>query len=264
MLSSLVDSTRSAFQEGQSSLDSIVLGHEMIHYCLSKKIETYILKIGFMKSFDRVSWNFILSLLKARGRLEVLVLYGAKWIEHILALSKSSVIVNDYLTNTFDCYRCLKQDDPLSPMCFILAADILNRMLISSVNSGDLAELHLKRRLNDIWSLQFADDTLIFCRADHQNVSTLESILYLFNDVSGIAINYIKSNLSYSWKHFDRGASLAIIMNCSLSSPFKYLVLPLKNDPLLSKTSSLSSTPSIGNYYCGKPNAYLLVGELSF
>ncbi|XP_020266162.1 uncharacterized protein LOC109841620 [Asparagus officinalis] len=201
----------------------------MLHQCFSKKLEACILKLDFSKAFDCVGWDFLLSLLEARG-------FGPKWcswIKSSLTSSKSSVLVNGTASNSFVCHRGLKQGDPLSPMLFLLVADVLCRMLLSSSDHGDLSDLNLKGHLNGIKSLHFADDTIIFCKASVPDITNLKSILYLFESTSGLAINFAKSNLLYSGKSSSSGAMLANILNCSLASPpIKYLGLPLKRGSL--------------------------------
>ncbi|XP_020266848.1 uncharacterized protein LOC109842372 [Asparagus officinalis] len=118
-------------------------------------------------------------------------------------------------------------------MLFLLVVDVLCRMLHNSCDHGDLAELHLKGSLNDIKSLQFTGDTIVFCKADPSDISNLKSILYLFECTSGLSINFSKSNLFYSGKSSTKGPYLANILNCSFASPpFKYLGLPLKRGSL--------------------------------
>ncbi|XP_020272638.1 uncharacterized protein LOC109847809 [Asparagus officinalis] len=142
-------------------------------------------------------------------------------------------MVNGSPTNPFTCQRGLKQGDPLSPMLFLLMVDVLCRMLHNSCDHGDLSKLHLKGMLNDIKSLQFADDTIIFYKANLTDITNLKSILYLFEYTSGLSINFSKSNLFYSGKSSTKGPLLANILNCSFASPpFKYLGLPLKRGSL--------------------------------
>ncbi|XP_020243643.1 uncharacterized protein LOC109821898 [Asparagus officinalis] len=127
----------------------------------------------------------------------------------------------------------LKKGDSLPPMLFLLVVDVLCKMLHNSCDHGDLSELHLKGMLNDIKSLQFADDTIVFCKANPTDITNLKSILYLFECTSGLSINFSKSNLFYSGKSSTKGPLLANILNCSFASPpFKYLDLPLKRGSL--------------------------------
>ncbi|XP_020270673.1 uncharacterized protein LOC109845818 [Asparagus officinalis] len=118
-------------------------------------------------------------------------------------------------------------------MLFLLVVDVLCRMLRNSCDHGDLSELHLKGQLNDIKSLQFVDDTIIFNKAAESDIINLKLILYLFKNFSGLAINLSKSNLLYNGKSSSKGATLANILNCSIASPpIKYLGFPLKRGSL--------------------------------
>lgn len=43
--------------------------------------------------------------------------------------------------------------------------------------------------------LQFADDMLIFCRADKEQIKNVKAILLCFEAVSGMKINFFKSEI---------------------------------------------------------------------
>ena len=57
-MSFLVSPTQSAFQSGKSTLDSIMMANELIHFCSKRKKEVSMLKIDFTKAFDSVDWFF--------------------------------------------------------------------------------------------------------------------------------------------------------------------------------------------------------------
>jgi len=226
---SLVHDSQSAFQANRSSLDSIVIASEVVHSCSKRKSEIALCKIDFMKAYDCVDWNFIVGLLEARG-------FGVKWISWIkmnFNSYKYSVHVNGIQSNTINCKRGLKQGDPLSPVLFILAADVLQRMVVLGSENGHLSELNLMGELKNTRSLQFADDTLIFCKANRADITNLKLILYLFEGFSGLSINFAKSSLVYFGKYASRGLMLASLLHCPLESlPFKYLGLPLNSRKL--------------------------------
>ncbi|XP_020251185.1 uncharacterized protein LOC109828640 [Asparagus officinalis] len=183
------------------------------------------LKIDFAKAFDSVDWSFIIDLLQARG-------FGAKWcswIYHIISSSNCAVLVNGHPTNFFNCKRGLKQGDPLSPMLFNISVDVLNRMIMNNAEDGTLSTLGIKEPLNHIRSLQFADDTILFVKSSSKDISVLKTILYIFEELSGLGINYSKSSLIHFGRNTQRGIDLALVINCKVGSlPIKYLGLPLK------------------------------------
>lgn len=231
-ISSMVDSSQSAFQRGMSSLDSIGMAHELVHYSSRKRSDICILKIDFRKAFDSISWDFLLSVLKGRKFSD----RWCAWIETIIFSSSTAVIVNGVKTRQISCKRGLHQGDPLSPLLFILVTDVLSQMINQAFDRGFLQDLNLKGNLNSLRSLQFADDTLIISKATSKDISTIKIILYLFEKVSGLSVNYAKSNLFYMGKIAGKGERMASLLNCQIGKlPFVYLGLPFAYGKLSKK-----------------------------
>jgi len=82
-----------------------------------------------------------------------------------------------------------------------------------------------------ITHLQFADDTLIVGEKSWLNVRSMRTVLLLFEEISGLKVNFNKSlltgvNITASWL-----AKVAMVMNCRMgSTPFLYLGLPIGGD----------------------------------
>jgi hypothetical protein len=80
--------------------------------------------------------------------------------------------------------------------------------------------------------LQFADDTLLIGVKNWVNVRALRAVLVLFENMSGLKVNYHKSNLfdiniEDSWL-----LEAASILSCKVGRiPFMYLGLPIGGDP---------------------------------
>jgi len=76
--------------------------------------------------------------------------------------------------------------------------------------------------------LQFADDTLILGEKSWANIRAMRAVLLLFEALSGLNVNFSKSqlvgvNVSSSWL-----AEAALVLNCNVGSlPFVYLGLPI-------------------------------------
>ncbi|XP_020262542.1 uncharacterized protein LOC109838519 [Asparagus officinalis] len=182
-MNDLVAPTQSAFQSGKSTLDSIAVANEMIHFCSKRKKDVAMVKIDFAKAFDSINWNFLINLLK---------------------------------------------------------------MIRHNVEEGLLSNLGIKEPLNQIRSLQFADDTLLFVKSTKNDISILKAILYIFEDISGLGINFSKSSLIYFGNLHNRGQTLAAAMNCNLDHlPIKYLGLPLK----YGKLAKSDWQPMLDNMY---------------
>jgi len=75
--------------------------------------------------------------------------------------------------------------------------------------------------------LFYADDALIFCEAETSQIRHLRAILTIFEGISGLHVNWLKSHISpinQVWNLQD----LAVILGCQVESlPTKYLGLPL-------------------------------------
>ena len=80
----------------------------------------------------------------------------------------------------FESSRGLRQGDPLSPLLFVLVMEALGRMLDKAVHDSHMSGFevgNLEGRSLAVSQLLFADDTLIFCDADLDQILFLHMIL---------------------------------------------------------------------------------------
>lgn len=83
---------------------------------------------------------------------------------------------------------------PTTPLPFILAIDMLHRLIAKAADNGILAPLpgrELKLRVS-----LYADDAVIFANPDREEVDKLMEIIGLFGDASGLHLNVNKSTVT--------------------------------------------------------------------
>ena len=80
--------------------------------------------------------------------------------------------------------------------------------------------------------LQYADDTIFFGEASMENVKSVKAMLRCFEMVSGLRINFAKSQFGAIGKSEDWCISAAAFLNCAmLNFPFCYLGIPIGVNP---------------------------------
>jgi hypothetical protein len=146
----------------------------------------------------------------------------------------ASVLVNGSPTPEFPLERGLRQRDPLSPFLFLLAAEGLNIMMQSMVGNNIFTGYSVRAQDSTVVShLQFTDDTLLVGVKSWANVRALRAVLFLFEAMSGLKVNFHKSllvgvNVSDSWLN-----EAAFVLGCKVGKvPFLYLGLPIGGDPM--------------------------------
>lgn len=190
-----------------------------------------VFKIDFEKAFDSISWAFLLRVMHFMGFSDTWI----NWISGCLHSATSSVLINGSPTREFNLHRGLRQGDPLSPFLFIIAMEGLHVAMEDAMAAG----LYNGFKINNLnlSHLFFADDALFLGEWSHKNLKSLAAILECFHKVSGLKINYQKSNLFGIGVPIDEVSSFASITGCNaLATPFNYLGLPIDCNMALVKS----------------------------
>jgi hypothetical protein len=158
--------------------------------------------------------------------------FDARWIGWIMACVKSvtfRVRLNGNYLRRFKPTRGLRQGDPLSPYLFLLVADGLSRLIQHEIDRGNLQELKICRQSPGISHLLFADDSLLFFRAEEQQILKIKSILQAYEEATGQMLSPGKCSLLLGNKCTEevgkQTMELLNVQNASFEE--KYLGLPV-------------------------------------
>ncbi|KAL0444849.1 UNVERIFIED_CONTAM: hypothetical protein Slati_2207600 [Sesamum latifolium] len=86
----------------------------------------------------------------------------------------------------------------MSPYLFVLAMEVLHLLLLQRIEQSASFQFHWHCEEMKLFNLCFADDLLLFCRAEEQSVMLFRDVLHEFADFSGLHANINKSQLILS------------------------------------------------------------------
>ncbi|XP_042474817.1 uncharacterized protein LOC122056914 [Macadamia integrifolia] len=142
----------------------------------------------------------------------------------VLCSSKISILFNGGPMGYFNVERGLRQGDPMSPILFILAEEVLCRGMQALIRDGKIKPLQGPRGEVMLVHLLFADDIFIFMNASFKYVGNLNIFLRKYQDFSGQQINLDKSKLFMRKIRHARIRDIAEVLGISVCNfPTKYL-----------------------------------------
>ncbi|XP_028093947.1 uncharacterized protein LOC114294046 [Camellia sinensis] len=155
-----------------------------------------------------------------------------RWMKACIQSVKVSVLVNGSSTNEFCPEKGLRQGDPLSPFLFNIVAEGLN-ILFQRAKALELIKgVVIGLRKVNVTHLQFANDTIVFCEAEENDILNVKRILRCFEVLSRLKINFHKSLVCGVGVQEAEVNVFAGRLNCMIQKlPFMYLGLPLEASP---------------------------------
>lgn len=133
----------------------------------------------------------------------------------------------------FRSYIGLRQRDPLSPILFNLVGKALSTMLITAQRNCEITGLVPNLVPGGVTRLQYADDTLLFLALEDGNIRVIKTILVCYEAMSGMKINYGKSEVFVMEVDVEEKQRVVDLQHCKIfSSQSSTLVCPLATSSL--------------------------------
>jgi hypothetical protein len=196
ILGDIISINQSAFVPGRLITDNALVAFECLHFIehntnINKDFCAY--KLDLSKAYDRVDWDFLKKVMQRLG-------FSHQWVDWIMSCVTSvryQVKFNGNLLDSFSPSRGLRQGDPLSPFLFLFVADALSTLFQREVNNGNFVPLKVCRRAPGVSHLLFADDSLLFFKANAEQANREKDILEIYAASTGQLINPNKCSIMF-------------------------------------------------------------------
>ena len=193
----IISENQSAFLSGRLITDNVLVALELMHYLEHKKEGKdgfATIKLDMSKAYDRLEWGFIKLVMIKMG-------FHEKWVElimHCITSVTYSILVNGAAYSNITPMRGLQQGDPISPYIFLLCVDDFSSLIHDVARNHKISGVSICKGCPKITHLFFADNSLLFCKANSQECQNLVNILQLYEAASGQKIHADKSSVFFS------------------------------------------------------------------
>lgn len=201
---------------------NVVVVKETIFSLQKRSISGSFIEVDFAKAFDMVDREFLFDLLATRG-------FGQRWISwvrNILHSSKAHIFINGS-PFSYVCYQRGCDKASSSPFLFVISMDVLNSMFTYALTSRVLYGVSFGD-FGSVCYLQYVDDLIIMTIGRGEDLRGIKLILYLFEAIFGLAINFHKTCLLLmNFNTLSNQGDLNILHCTSSSLPITYMGVPL-------------------------------------
>ncbi|KAL8524197.1 hypothetical protein ACS0TY_013966 [Phlomoides rotata] len=147
-----------------------------------------------------------------------------KWIHECISSASATVLVNGSPSGEFKLQRGLRQGDPLSHFLFLIVVEGLNILTKKAVELNLFSPILTDAQRIEVSILQYADDTIFTCTGDAHNFQIMKGLLRLFEFMSGLKVNFHKSNIYGYFLNPSQISASENALECSVKAlPILYL-----------------------------------------
>jgi len=197
ILPNITNDFQSAFVPSRLITNNALIVFETFNYIkkVRKNNNAYVgIKLDIVKAYDSIEWIFIKNTLTVMG-------FPPKLIQTIMLCITTvsfSIFINGTPVDPFYPTRGIRQGDPLSPYIFILCVEVLSGLISKSQHEGLIHGVSIATNALAISHLLYADDSLLFFRADPQEANVIMNILQTYQEASGQRVNLDKLEMIFS------------------------------------------------------------------
>ena len=259
VIAKVIDTAQSGFIPGRHMSDNILLAAELIKgYSRNNNSSRCMIKMDLRKAYDSISWVFLFSVMEEMGFPPRFM----DWVKPCVSTVSFSPLVNGTLLKPFPAKKGLRQGDPISPYLFAIAMEYLSRIM-HKLKDNPGFHYHPRCRKVNITHLLFADDLLLFCRADLSSVCNVMRSFECFSRASGLRANTRKSNIFMAGvdQHHKDQIKQSLQMDEGIL-PFRYLGVPLHSKKLNARECRPLVDKIVGRINCWSSRLLSYAGRL--
>jgi len=134
----IISPEQRGFIHDRNISECIILASEAINMIDKRQFGgNVLLKVDIKKAFDTLDWKFLIAVLRKFGFSSLFT----DWILAILHSARISILVNGKAVVFFNCSHGVRQGDPLSPLLFCIAEEVLSRAISMACVAGKIVPM---------------------------------------------------------------------------------------------------------------------------
>ncbi|CAN0839655.1 Transposon TX1 uncharacterized 149 kDa protein [Linum grandiflorum] len=194
LLGGIISPQHCAFVENRQILDAVLIANEVIDSRIKSGKPGIVLKLDIEKAYDHLNWMCLFKVMERMG-------FPSRWVEWVkccVSTASFSILVNGEASGYFRSSRGLRQGDPLSPFLFIFMMEVLSGILGIVQQDHMVSGFYMNERVQTglVNHIMYADDALLFCDAEEDQVRFLVAALVCFETITGLRSLICTSQLS--------------------------------------------------------------------
>ena len=195
-LDKLISPNQAAFVPGRRGLDNVVIAQELLHSLDTKKgkVGFMAIKVDLAKAYDCLEWSFVHHVLNAFHLPQMLI----DLIMSCISSTSISILFNGGKLNSFKPTRGIHQGDPLSSYIFIICMEYLGYLINKECTDKKWVPMKASKDNVGIPHLFFADDLMLFAKANIVGANSIKGVLRKFGEKSRQTVSLEKSQVYFS------------------------------------------------------------------